>query len=448
MSTYVPTQSFQLAIPPTDPMTGNPVGPNVKSILRSDIPANSITVNLTTGLLYEIGDFSWTTAMAIDQIGDQLVSSGWTLTGGVYGKGAIAAPYYIGTKFGQVAMAIFVPGFGGTVIKGPILDIVALAGDIQDFFGVHNVLVSSGIDPLAGQSLYFQAVNADPMFNSPYIYSPIGQGIPAMDGFPVPAAISGSGFQYTSLPANKTSNAAGSELVVTLTENSVRSITFSFGGSYLDAISTEGTANPQYNLFLGTVGGGIVPAGVIPTGAKQPSYTVITSGYQFAIVDDNNTVDFTGAFGYGGNSILACAPFVDKTVMPNLKTSMVVVGPGMLKNQMTWNANGVSSYAVNGDYVTFQGGFLSQNGMLTFIYPSADPVLTSNNKPILINPYVQSSPGPTLEGSVTGQIWWAVVITEGDYAPGNELFLADGYKYHLISKQTVPEPCSLWMVCE
>lgn len=453
MPIYVPTESFQLAVPPIDPMTGDPVGSNIKSTLRSDLPVSSISVDsdphsATFGLMFLLGDFSWTPAMAANQIGDQLLKSGWTLTtGNTLGTGQISMPLYTGSALGQVALGIYIPGYGGVVIKGPISSFGGLVTNIQDFFG-SAVTVSAGLDAGGHQTVFLQANTPDPIFNSPYLFAPLGSGIPALDGNPSPFALNGSGFQYASLPANKTASSAGSQLTVSIAINNVRSITFGFGGSYLDAISTAGTANPQYNLFLGTLGGGIVPAGVVPAGTFQPSYTVITSGYQFAIVDDNNTIDFAGAFDYGGNSILACAPFVDPAVMPNLKTSMFVVGPGMLKNNMTWNAGGLGSYAVNGDYVTFQGTQLSQNGMLTFIYPSADPVLTSNSKPIFINPHALYSPGLAFEGTVNGQVWWGLVLTQAGFPTGSEQIFNTpdgGYYFHLISQQTIPEPCSLWI---
>lgn len=434
MSTYVPTQSFQLATPS--------VGYKVKGTLRTDISTGYIGYDGTEILL--LGDWNNynNTAMVIDLIGTQLTNSGWTVTGGTYGTGVIFAREYLGTALGQLAIAIYVPGRLSVVFKGPILDIGALVVKLNGaFLGIYNF--SYYIDPVLGQVITVQSLTTDPLYNSPYVLSPLGQ-LDDLDGHANPAVCSGNGTQYTSLSANQTTNNLGSQLVVTITESSVRSITFSFGGSYLSALSTLGVANPQYNLFMGTVGGGIVPAGVIPTGGEQPSYTMISNAYQFVIVDDVNPMDFAGNFDYGGNSILACAPFVDPTVMPNLQTSMFIVGPGMLKNQMTWNSGGLGSYAVNGDYVTFQGFGLSQNGMLTFIYPSADPVLTSNNKPIIINPSVMSAPERAIEGTVNGQIWDALTLTQAGFPVGSEqIFL--GYNFHLVSQQIVPEPCSLWI---
>jgi hypothetical protein len=431
MSVLVNTDSFQLAIPPIDPSTGQPVGAKRKTILRTDIPVNSIGLDQNDNIIL-LGDWSNPNnpALIMEQIGNTLVSSGWTTTGGLYGGGKIFAPFYFGTALHQVALAMYFPNIGyNFVLRGPINNYSTFVTELASALnGIANI--TGTFDPFLGQVITLQSVTTDPRYNSPYVISPSGQGISNLSGGPNAGVLSGNGIQYSSLVANK-----NSQIVTAITENSVRNITFTFG---------SGSANPQYTIFMGTVGGSVVPAGVVPSGGVQPSYTLISDAYQFAIVDDANTLDFSGAFGYGGNSLLACAPFVDISVMPTLKTSMFIVGPGTLKNNMTWNSPGTASFAINGDYVTFQGTFSSRNGLCTFIFPTTDPIWTSNKKPLTINPNVMAAQALGVESTIIGKIWNSLIITQAGWPVGAEQII-QGYYFHLISQQSGPEPCSLWM---
>lgn len=260
------------------------------------------------------------------------------------------------------------------------------------------------------------------------------------------------GFNYFTITSNLTINpvpettATGNGVVLAGTTLDL----FCVGdvlGQVSMGLTAVGTPQPSvtYTLFADT---GPVPAGVVPAG----EYTIISDAFQFAIVD-NSSVDTAGNFGYGGNSILACAPYVDLNLQPGLYLCAFILGPGFLKNSMTWNAGGSSSYAINNDFITFQGLFTSYNGLCTFIFPTNDPILTANKKPLLQNPYAMAahslldSMGHANESAIIGQIWDAILLTQAGWQAGAEQIM-NGYKCHLISQQNIPENCSLWIAFE
>ena len=376
----------------------------------------------------------------IESINGNLVSSGWTSTG-LYGSGTINMTFFGGAEIGQLVISFYNPNYpdifpffyGPFILLTPFLNLQELAiGMSERWGGIYSF--TAALDSNGYQILKVQATTPGPTTNQPNVAVATGFA-GGYVGLPNFSCCYGGGYRLTSLAANNKTT-----LAVNVIEdiNGQVNFTFDIGQS----------ATPSYSIFTGslsTVGYvSTVPGGVVPPGAAQPVYTMISNAYQFVIVDDANTVDFAGNFNYGGNSLFACAPFVNSLLMPTLTTSAFIIGGGMLKNQMTWNSGGLTSFAVNGDFITGHGLFLSQTGLSTFIYPNADPVLTSNKKPLTVNPYVLGSPDLVAESTVIGQIWDGQIITQGGYPVGAEQIL-NGYFAHLISQQSVAEPCSLWL---
>jgi len=421
MSIYVPTDSFLIQTPPA--------GAKLKSTFSS--------VNQMDTTLFTVPPAGTGPSNMIDLIKDNLTFSGWTSTG-LFGSGIINMTFFGGAGIGQLVITFYNPNyssippffFGPFVALTPFLNLQELTNGMSArWAGIYSF--TAALDSGGRQIIIVQALIAGPTTNQPKVAVATGFA-GGYVGLPNFSVCYGGGYRLTSLAANNKTT-----LNVNVIEDINGQVNFTF--------DIGQAAQPSYSIFTGTLGvGSTVPPGVVPSGAAQPVYTMISNAYQFVIVDDANTVDFAGNFNYGGNSLFACAPFVNPVLMPALTTSAFVIGPGMLKNQMTWNNNGLASFAVNGDFVTFQGLFLSQNGLSTFIYPSADPVLTSNKKPLTVNPYVIGSPNLASEGSVIGQVWDGQIITQSGYSPGAEQIL-NGYDCHLISQQSIAEPCSLWL---
>lgn len=421
MPIFVPTDSFLIQPPPS--------GARNKSTFASINPMDTV--------LFSTPQPATGPSNMIEIINQNLLSSGWTSIG-LFGSGVISMTFFGGAAIGQLVITFYNPSypsippffFGPFVGLTPFINLQELANSMSiRWAGIYNF--TAALDPGGHQILIVQALTAGPTTNQPKVNVATGFA-GGYVGLPNFSVCNGGGYRLTSQPAN-----GKTTLSVDVVEDINGQVNFTFG--------VGGTAKPSFSIFTGSLGtGSTVPAGVVPTGGVQPTYTMISNEYQFAIVDDANTLDFTGGFNYGGNSLLACAPYVNSVLMPGLLSSAFIVGSGMLKNQMTWNNNGLASFAVNDDFVTFQGLFESANGLSTFIYPSADPVLTSNKKPLTVNPYVLGSPNLATEGTVIGQIWDAQIVTQAGFAPGAEQII-NGFLCHLISQQSIAEPCSLWI---
>ena len=372
-------------------------------------------------------------ANGIMAIVNSLITSGWTLVGGTYAAGIINMPLYTGQTI--LFCNTNYPGVGTGIVSAPNLG--ALATALNSLWSnIYNF--SPIINPATGfPALGIQAVLPGPSTNQPKVLLPVGLAFGYFGG-PSFSACYGGGYRLSSLPSSPilSEGFPGTTLNVSVTED--------INGQIVLAFDIGLKAVPSYSLFTASLGPGtVVPAGVVPGGTVQPQFTIISNGYQFAIVDDANPGDFPGQFNYGGNSIFACVPYINSPII-GLLSSAFVVGPGMFKNQMTWNSGGLCSFAIDGDFVTLQGLFTSANGLATFIYPYNFPVQTSNKKPLTINPYVLGSSAPAIESQVIGQIWDGQIITQAGYPVGSESNI-NTLNSHLVSQQNIAEPCSLWL---
>ena len=272
-----------------------------------------------------------------------------------------------------------------------------------------------------GLGLRVESLKAGPEWNLPYFQTAVGVGF-AQAGGPE-LSIGGGGYRLRSQRANDRTQY---DLKITMPAgNAVLSI---------EAIELLAGTKVQYLLRTGlNVGGGI---------PNVPLYQIVANPYQLAIIDLANPADSSGSFSFGGNSFLSSAFWTDDA---SILYGLAVIGPGMIQNATTWGGF-PCSFAVNGPFRTYNPSPFNpapnQAGLATNIYSFNQPLVTSNGKPIISNPWLSLAPDRSTEARIVGKFWDALAISQA-YPFGAKLAYGN-YDWAQISRQTGATVSSLW----
>jgi hypothetical protein len=360
----------------------------------------------------------------IESINAALVSVGWASTP-IAAHGTVFMPFFFGDERLPLILdgvKFLNPFYPGSWTFG------ALAGEVNSTSPYYcSAAIIGGY-----QNLVITAKTPGTAGNQPRIWTPIGIGNFDFVDPPVPdpQSCAFGGYHLESqvpvLPYQNTS------FSVDVVEDNFGQLLFSFHVS---------GANPQFTLRAGPVDG----FNFLP---KEPIYTFICNPYQFCLIDEANLIDNVAFEEWGGNSILASALAVDFGVMPFLTESQIIVGPGVLKNNLGWNGT-TMSVTINGRTGIIGGTrFLASAGVSSAIFPYTESLQFSSGLPLAMNAYVLASLDKTtpVESSILGKLWDSMVITQAGYNVGAE-FEADGHQWHLVSQNEpgISPQASLWI---